>query len=62
MVRISENPKLPKGRLENSWFRQVINLMTLWVHDSYIQALIEKHSKESCSVWRDFPISYHMFN
>jgi hypothetical protein len=62
MVRISENPKLPKGGLENSWFWQVINLTTLWIHDPYIQVLIEKHSKESCNVWKDFPISYHMFN
>jgi hypothetical protein len=62
MVRIYENPKLPKGGLENSWFWQVMNLATLWVHALYIQASIENLSKESCSIWRDFPISYHMFN
>ncbi len=58
MVRIYENPKLPKGGLENSWFWQVMNLATLWVHALYIQALIENLSKESCSIWRDFLISY----
>jgi len=50
MVRMFENPKLPKGGMifKKNW--QVMNLATLWVHDFYIQALFEKLSKESCSL------------
>jgi hypothetical protein len=50
MVRIFGTPKLPKGELDFFFFWQVMNLATLWVHDFYIQTLIENISKESCSL------------
>jgi hypothetical protein len=50
MIRIFKNLKFPKGGLENSWFWQIMNLATLWVHDPYIQTLFENLSKESCSL------------